>query len=84
MTTCTLIPTVAPSRGQRVLETVARWFGQHAASREAIDQAWIDTGLGRLSHATLVDIGASPAAIDEAARREAWTLASALDSTRLL
>lgn len=84
MTTCTVIPTVAPSRGQRLLETVARWFSHSAASREAIDQAWIDTGLGRLSRATLEDIGASPAAVDEARRREAWSLASSLDATRLL
>ncbi len=84
MTTCTVIPTVAPSRGQRVLETVARWFGQTLASREAIDHAWLDTGLGRLSPSTLEDIGASPAAVEAARQREAWRLASALDATRLM
>ena len=88
MTTCTVVPTVVPavvpSRGQRILETLARWFSHSAASREVVDQAWMDTGLGRLSRATLEDIGASPAAIDAAERREAWNLASSLDATRLM
>jgi len=84
MTACHVTPTVSPSHGQRLLETVARWFSHSVTSREAIDQAWMDTGFGRLSRATLEDIGAPPTAIEQAERREAWRLGSALDATRLL
>ncbi len=84
MHSCHVIPTVAPSLGQRVAEALSRWFSHSMTSREAIDQAWIDTGLGRLSRATLEDIGASPAALDAAERREAWSLLSALDASRHL
>ena len=84
MTTCTLTPTVTPSRGARTLEWVARYFSRSVVTREAIDQAWMDSGLGRLSRATLEDIGAPPQLIDRAEQHEAWKLASALDSTRLL
>ena len=84
MTHCHVIPTVAPTRGQRLLETVARWFSHSPTSREAIDQAWMDTGFGRLSRATLEDIGAPQSAIEQAERREAWKLAWTLDATRRL
>ena len=86
MTTCTLAPTDAPtrSRSARILEWVARYFSRSVVSREAIDQAWIDSGLGRLNRATLEDIGAPPQLIDRAEQNEAWKLASALDATRLL
>jgi hypothetical protein len=53
-------------------------------SREAIDQAWFDSGLHRLNRATLEDIGAPPELVEHAERREAWKLASSLDATRLL
>jgi hypothetical protein len=49
-----------------------------------VDQAWIDSGLGRLSQATLEDIGAPPALMARAARREDWKLASRIDPTRHL
>ena len=84
MTTCTLTPTYTPSRGARVLEWLARYFSRSVVTREAVDQAWIDSGLGRLSRATLEDIGAPPQLIDRAEQNEAWKLASALDATRLL
>jgi hypothetical protein len=84
MTTCTVTPTVSTPSGSRVLEAVLRYFSRSVVTREGIDQAWIDSGLGRLSRSTLEDIGAPPQLIDEAERREAWKLASALDATRLL
>ncbi len=84
MTTCTLTPTYTPSRGARVLEWVARYFSRSVVTREAVDQAWIDSGLGRLGRATLEDIGAPPQLIERAEQNEAWKLASALDATRLL
>ncbi len=84
MTTCTITPTYIPSRGARVLEWVARYFSRSVVTREAVDQAWIDSGLGRLSRATLEDIGAPPELIERAEQNEAWKLASALDATRLL
>jgi len=84
MSACHVIPTFTPSRGQRVLEALARWFSHSAASREAVDQAWMDTGFGRLSRATLEDIGVPESAIEQARRRDAWKLGSALDATRLL
>ncbi len=84
MSDCHVIPTVTPSRGQRILETVARWFSHSVTSREAVDQAWMDTGFGRLSRATLEDIGAPQSAIEQAERREAWKLGSTLDATRLM
>ena len=88
MTTCTLTsnaaPTIRTSHGARILAWVARYFSASVVSREAIDQAWIDSGLGRLGRATLEDIGAPPALIDRAEQSEAWKLASALDATRLL
>jgi hypothetical protein len=85
MTTCTITPTVAaPSLGARVLEAAARYFSRSVMSREAIDQAWFDSGLHRLNRATLEDIGAPPELVEQAERREAWKLASSLDATRLL
>ena len=88
MTTCTLTsnatPTIRASQGARILAWIARYFSASVVTREAIDQAWIDSGLGRLSRDTLEDIGAPPALIDRAEQNEAWKLASALDSTRLL
>ena len=84
MTTCTITPTVGTSHGTRILEWIARYFSASVVTREAVDQAWIDSGLGRLSRHTLEDIGAPPALIDRAEQNEAWKLASALDSTRLL
>ena len=84
MITCTLTPTVSATRGARILEWVARYFSQSVVTREAVDQAWIDSGLGRLGRATLEDIGAPPHLIDRAEQNEAWKIASALDSTRLL
>ena len=86
MTTCTITPTVTPTlaRGARILEWVARYFSASVVTREAIDQAWIDSGLGRLGRATLEDIGAPPQLIDRAEQNEAWKIASALDATRLL
>ena len=84
MTTCILTPTYTPSRGARILEWMARYFSRSVVTREAVDQAWFDSGLGRLSRATLEDIGAPPQLIDRAEQNEAWKLASALDATRLL
>jgi hypothetical protein len=84
MTTCTITPTYIPSRGARILEWMARYFSRSVVTREAIDQAWMDSGLGRLSRATLEDIGAPPELIERAEQNEAWKLASALDATRLL
>ena len=84
MTTCTLTPTYVPSRGARILEWVAYYFSRSVVTREAVDQAWIDSGLGRLSRATLEDIGAPPSMLHDVEQREAWRLASALDATRLL
>ena len=84
MTTCTLTPTVSTPRAQRIVEAIARYFSRSVVNREAIDQAWIDSGLGRLGRSTREDIGAPPALIDRAEQDEAWKLASALDATRLL
>jgi hypothetical protein len=86
MTTCTITPTVTPTlpRGARILEWVARYFSHSVVTREAVDQAWIDSGLGRLSRATLEDIGAPAQLIDRREQNEAWKIASALDATRLL
>jgi hypothetical protein len=84
MTTCTLIPTYVPSRGARILAWVAYYFSRSVVTREAVDQAWIDSGLGRLGRATLEDIGAPPSLIDRAEREAAWKLASSLDATRHL
>ena len=84
MTTCTLTPTYVPSRGARILAWVAYYFSRSVVTREAVDQAWIDSGLGRLNRATLEDIGAPPSMLHDAEQREAWRLASALDATRLL
>ena len=88
MTTCTLnsnaASTIPASHGARVLEWIARYFSASVVTREAIDQAWIDSGLGRLGRRTLEDIGAPPSLIDRAEREAAWKLASSLDATRHL
>ncbi len=84
MTTCTLTPTVRIPLGSRFLAAVARYFSHSVMTREAVDQAWIDSGLGRLGRATLEDIGAPPELVERAAQREAWKIASALDATRHL
>ena len=82
--THTLAPTVAAPFGRRLLRAVLRYFSQSVVTRDAVDQAWIDSGLGRLGRATLEDIGAPPSMLADRERRDAWKLASALDATRLL
>ena len=84
MTTCTLTPTVQPSLASRVLAGLWRYFSRSVVTREAVDQAWIDSGLDRLDRRTLQDIGAAPALVDRASQREAWHLAATLDATRHL
>ena len=84
MSTCTVIPTVAAPFGSRFLESFMRFFSRSMVTRESVDQAWIDAGLGRLDAVTLRDIGAPPHLDEHARLREAWTLAAALDATRHL
>ena len=88
MTACTVNTTpnatLAAPLGTRFLVALFGYFSRSVVTRESVDQAWIDTGLGRLDAATLRDIGA-PAQLGERERlREAWKLASALDATRYL
>lgn len=84
MTTCTVTPTLTVPPGTRFLEALFRFFSHSTVTREAIDQAWLDSGLDRLDAGTLNDIGA-PAHLNERAQlREAWKLAAALDATRHL
>jgi len=84
MTTFTITPTVTPSLAGRLLEAASRYFSRTVVSRESVDQAWIDSGLGRLDAATLRDIGAPPGVVEGLSVREAWKLAAALDATRHL
>jgi hypothetical protein len=84
MTTCTLAPTLPAPLGTRLLQAIVRYFSRSVVTREAVDQAWIDSGLGRLGRATLEDIGAPASLIDEAQRRETWKVAAALDAVRHL
>ena len=84
MTTCTITPTLAAPLGMRFLEAFFTFFSRSAVTREAVDQAWIDSGLGRLDEATLRDIGAPSHLAERARLREAWKLAAALDATRHL
>jgi len=84
MTTCTITPAVAPSFASRVIDSVFQYFSRSVLTRDSIDQAWIDSGLGRLDAATLKDIGAPPGVAESASLREAWKLAAALDATRHL
>jgi hypothetical protein len=84
MTTCTITPTVGAPLGSRFLELFFRYFSRSVVTRESVDQAWIDSGLGRLDAATLKDIGAPPHLSERAQLMEAWKLAAALDATRHL
>ena len=84
MTTCTVTPTLAAPLGTRFLEALFRYFSRSVVTRDVVDQAWIDSGLGRLDAATLEDIGAPPHLGERARLREAWKLAAALDATRHL
>ncbi len=84
MTACTITPTVAASPANRLLELLFRFFSRSVVTREAIDQAWLDSGLQRLDAATLKDIGAPPALAERQSLQEAWKLAAALDATRHL
>ena len=84
MTTCTITPTISTPLGARLLAAAWGFFSRSVVTREAIDQAWLDSGLGRLSRDTLEDIGAPPQLIGLAEQREAWKLAAALDATRHL
>jgi len=84
MTTCTLKPTLAAPLGTRFLEALLRYFSRSVVTREAVDQAWIDSGLGRLSRNTLEDIGAPSQLLAVAQQREAWKLAASLDAMRHL
>ena len=84
MTTCTVKPTLAAPLGTRFLEALFRYFSRSVVTREAVDQAWIDSGLGRLGRNTLEDIGAPPQMVAVSQQREAWKLAAALDAIRHL
>jgi hypothetical protein len=84
MTTCTITPTLSAPLPTRFLDALLRFFSRSVVTREAIDQAWLESGLGHLSRDTLRDIGAAPQLIDLAERREAWRLGAALDATRHL
>lgn len=84
MTTCTVTPPLAVPLGTRFLEVLFRFFSRSVVTREAIDQAWIDTGLERLDAATLKDIGAPEGLGEREQLREAWKFAAALDATRFL
>ena len=84
MTTCTITPTVSAPLGSRLLEPFFRYFSRSVVTRESVDQAWIDSGLGRLDAATLKDIGAPPHLGERTQLMEAWKLAAALDATRHL
>ena len=84
MTSCTITPTVSTPLGSRFLEVFFRFFSRSVVTRESVDQAWIDSGLGRLDAATLKDIGAPPHLSERAQLRDAWKLAAALDATRHL
>ena len=84
MTTCIVTPAVDAPLATRLLEAFFRYFGRSVVTRESVDQAWIDTGLGRLDAATLRDIGVPPHVSERQRLREAWKLAAALDATRHL
>ena len=84
MTTCTITPTVSVPFGARVLAALQRYFSRTVVTRAAVDQAWIDSGLGRLSRNTLEDIGAPSQLLAVAQQREAWKLAASLDAMRHL
>ena len=71
MTTCTVTPTLAAPLATRILDALLRYFSRSVVTRESIDQAWLESGLGRLSRDTLEDIGASPQLIARAEQREA-------------
>jgi len=76
---------LVPSLGSRVLHALRRYFSRSVVTRDAVDQAWIDSGLGRLDRSTLEDMGAPALLVQQAQQRsEAWKLLAALDSTRLL
>jgi len=83
MTTRTLTPTLAAPLGTRFLEAFFRFFSRSVVTRESVDQAWIDAGLGRLDASGRQDSDASPPS-ERARLAEAWKLASALDATRFL
>ena len=84
MTTCTATKTAAAPLGTRFLEVFFRFFSRSVVTREAVDQAWIDSGLGRLDAATLQDIGVPPHVSERQRVMDAWKLAAALDATRHL
>jgi hypothetical protein len=84
MTTCTLATMPAASLGTRFLEALFRYFSRSVVTREAVDQAWIDSGLGRLGRDTLEDIGAPSQLAAVSQQREAWKLAASLDAIRHL
>ena len=84
MTTCTTTTNAAAPLGTRFLEVFFRFFSRSVVTRESVDQAWIDSGLGRLDAATLKDIGAPPHLSERAQLMEAWKLAAALDASRHL
>ena len=72
-----------PSLRRRLLEAVIRHYRWPVlVSRELVDRAWLDVGLGRLDRHTLEDIGAPPWEVTKAEEREAWRTLGALDRTR--
>ena len=84
MTPCTANTSLAAPLGTRFLEALFRYFGRSVVTRDVVDQAWMDTGLGRLDAATLRDIGVPPHVSERQRLLDAWKLAAALDATRHL
>lgn len=84
MATCTVTPTLTVPPGTRLLEALFRFFSHAPVTRESVDQAWLDSGLGRLDAQTLKDIGAPAHLSQREQLRQAWKLAAALDATRHL
>jgi hypothetical protein len=84
MAALNILTTLQHQSASRALALFVRWLGRSKVAPTATDRTLIDSGLGRLSSATLEDIGAPPELLDQAVQREAWKTFATLDAKRHL
>jgi hypothetical protein len=85
MTTCTLPAARQPARS--LLRRLRDGFQRHfhwpvLVSRELVDRAWLDAGLGRQDRVTLDDAGTPSWVAGRDEVRDAWEALGALDRVR--
>jgi len=89
MTACPLStqPVLAPAPARSLARRLFDGFWRHyhwpvLVSRELVDRAWLDAGLGRLDRPTLDEHGAPTWVAEREEDHAAWRTLEAVDRTR--